>query len=100
MTKTIVKDVENGTTPTYDRNFNGKWLYTIYKGKRHIYSEDDTMPGVTMHFQNRRGPTTTIVYCPNINDAIEIIEYQETNRDAIRESQQALGEYIRKTKMY
>ena len=100
MTKTIVKEVENGTTPTYNRNFNGQWLYTIYKGQKQIYSQDETMPGVTMHFQNRRGPASTIVYCPDINDAIEIIEYQETNRDAIRESQIALGEYIRKTKMY
>lgn len=100
MTKTIVKEVENGTKPTYNRNFNGQWLYTIYKGQKQIYSQDETMPGVTMYFQNRRGPATTIVYCPDINDAIEIIEYQETNRDAIRESQIALGEYIRKTKMY
>ena len=100
MTKTIVKEVENGTTPTYNRNFNGQWLYTIYKGQKQIYSQDETMPGVTMHFQNRRGPASTIVYCPDINDAIEIIEYQETNRIAIHKSQKALGEYIRKTKMY
>ena len=100
MIKTIVKDVENGTTPIYKRIFNGQWLYTIYKGKKQMYSEDETMPGVTMWFLNRRDPATTIVYCPDISDAIEIIEYQETNRDAIRESQIALGEYIRKTKMY
>ena len=100
MIKTIVKNVENGTHPAYKRSFNGQWLYTIYTGKKQMYSEDETMPGVTMYFQNRRDPATTIVYCPDINDAIEIIEYQETNRDAIRESQQALGEYIRKTKMY
>ena len=100
MINTIVKDVENGTTPTYKRSFNGQWLYTIYKGKKQMYSEDETMPGVTMYFQNHRDPATTIVYCPNINDAIEIIEYQETNRIAIRESQQKLAAYIREHKMY
>ena len=100
MTKTIVKNVENGITQTFNRNFKGQWLYTIYKGKKQMYSEDETMPGVTMYFQNRRDPATTIVYCPNISDAIEIIEYQETNRDAIQKSQKALGEYIRKNKMY
>jgi hypothetical protein len=100
MIKAIVKDVESGTIPAYNRSFNDTWLYKIYKGKKQMYSEDETMPGVTMYFQNRRDPATTIVYCPNINDAIEIIEYQETNRIAIHESQKALGEYIRKNKMY
>lgn len=100
MIKTIVKNVENGTHPVYERSFNGQWLYTIYTGKKQMYSEDETMPGVTMYFQNRRDPATTIVYCPDINDAIEIIKYQETNRIAICKSQKALGEYIRKNKMY
>lgn len=99
MIKTIVKDVENGKTPTYNRSFNEQWLYTIYMGKKKMYSQDETMPGVTVYFQNRRDPATTIVYCPNINDAIDIIEYQETNRVAIHESQKTLGEYIRKNKM-
>ena len=100
MIKAIVKDVESGTIPAYNRSFNKTWLYKIYKGKKQMYSEDETMPGVTVHFKNRRDPATTIVYCPNINDAIDIIEYQETNRIAIERSQKALGEYIRKNKMY
>ena len=100
MIKAIVKDVESGTIPAYNRSFNNTWLYEIHKGKKQMYSEDETMPGVTMYFQNRHDPATTIVYCPNINDAIEIIEYQETNRIAIERSQKALGEYIRKNKMY
>ena len=100
MIKTIVKDVENGTYPAYKRSFNGQWLYTIYTGKKQMYSEDETMPGVTMYFQNRRDPATTIVYCPDINDAIEIIEYQETNRINIYDAQKALGKYIQENKMY
>jgi outer membrane protein assembly factor BamE (lipoprotein component of BamABCDE complex) len=101
MIKAIVKDVESGAIPAYERSFNDTFLYKIYKGKKQMYSDhDETMPGVTMYFQNRHEPATTIVYCPNINDAIEIVEYQETHRIAIERSQKTIGDYIRKNKMY
>ena len=55
--KQIVKDVENGTVrQTYKRSFNQHMAYmTIFKGKKLMYSQhDETMPGVTVYFQNRR----------------------------------------------
>jgi hypothetical protein len=100
MINTILKDVANGTCPAYDRSFNGQWLYKIYKGKKQMYSHDETMPGVTVFFKSHYGPETTIVYCDNLKRAYEIVEYQEKNRIAIHDAQQKLGEYIRKTKMY
>ena len=93
----MIKDM---TTKPKVRKYKTTTLYTIYKGKKQMYSHDETMPGVTIYFQNRYDPATTIVYCPNKSDAIEIIEYQENNKDAIHESQIALGNYIRKNKMY
>lgn len=100
MINTILKDVANGTYPAYDRSFNGQWLYKIYKGKKQMYSHDETMPGVTVFFKAHYGPETTIVYCDNLKRAYEIIEYQETNRIAIHDAQKKLGDYIRKNKMY
>jgi hypothetical protein len=99
--KQIVKNVENGTVVKHKRSYNHIFLYEIFKGKKLMYSEhDETMPGVTVYFQNKNDNATTIVYCANINDAFEIIEYQEKNRIAIHDAQKALGKYIREHKMY
>ena len=34
MIKAIVKDVESGAIPAYNRSFNDTFLYKIYKGKK------------------------------------------------------------------
>jgi len=98
--KQIVREVENGKQKTFKRYFNATYLYTIHKGKALMYDEDETMPGVTVQFQNHYEPSTTSVYCPNVKRAYEIIEYQETNRGAIHIFQKALGDYIVENKMY
>ncbi len=100
MINAILKDVANGTYPSYDRSFNGQWLYKIYKGKKQMYSHDETMPGVTVFFKAHYSPETTIVYCDNLKRAYEIVEYQETNRIDIYDAQKKLGEYIRANKMH
>ena len=101
LAKFLVDNVENGRYKNYRREYNGQYLYDIIKGEYKMYSEEDTtMPGVTVKFQSHYGPETTIVYCDNLKRAYEIIEYQETNRDSIKDAQQKLGEYIRKNKMY
>ena len=97
----MIQEVENGTRPLLKGKYKTTELFTVYKGQKLMYSEHDkTMPGVTVYFQNKNDNATTIVYCADINDAFEIIEYQETNRIAIHDAQKALGEYIRKHKMY
>ena len=95
-----IKDIENGTHKKYRREYKNTHLYTIYKGKAMMYNNDETMPGVTVHFQNKNDNAATIVYCDNIKRANEIIEYQEKHKVAIHEQQQAIGNYIRKHKMY
>ena len=101
LAKFLVDNVDNGRYKNYRREYNGQYLYTITKGQYKMYSEDDTtMPGVTVQFKAHYGPETTIVYCDNLKRAYEIIEYQETNRDSIKDAQQKLGDYIRKNKMY
>lgn len=100
MIRIIVKDVAKGTYPSYNRSFNGTWIYEIFQGQKEVLTHDKTMPGVTVQFQNRYDPASTIVYCPNIEDAIEIVEYQEKHRDAIHRSQERLANYIREHKMY
>lgn len=101
LAKFLVDNVDNGRYKNYRREYNGQYLYTIYKGQYKMYSEDDTtMPGVTVQFQSHYGPETTIVYCDNLKRAYEIVEYQENNRDSIKDAQQKLGDYIRKNKMY
>lgn len=91
-----IKDIENGTHKKYRREYKSTHLYTIYKGKAMMYNNDETMPGVTVHFQDHYGPATTIVYCDNIKRAYEIVEYQEANKVAIHEAQQTLGKHISK----
>lgn len=98
--KTLIKEVENGTRPLLKAKYKNTWLFTVYKGQKQLYSHDDTMPGVTVYYQNRYEPTTTIVYCPDINRAIQLTTDIQNKRDAIHKSQQELGEYIRENKMY
>lgn len=101
LAKFLVDNVDNGRYKNYRREFSGQYLYTIYKGQHKFYAKDDTtMPGVTVQFQAHYGPETTIVYCDNLKRAYEIIEYQETNRDAIHKAQQKLSKYIQENKMY
>jgi hypothetical protein len=101
LAKFLVDNVENGTyTGGYDREYKDQFLYSIYKGKHEFFRSDETMPGVTVKFKAHYGPETTIVYCDNLKRAYEIVEYQETNRDSIKDAQQKLGDYIRKNKMY
>jgi len=100
MIKQIIKDIENGTYPSYNRSFNGTWIYEIFQGRKEVLSHDKTMPGVTVQFQNRYDPASTLKYCDNIGDAIEIVEYQEKHRNAIHKSQERLANYISKHKMY
>ena len=95
-----IKNVANGNFSSYNESFKDTFLYKVIKGKRNMYSYDETMPGVTIEFQNKNEPSTTLVYCDNIKRAIEIVEYQEANKVAIHEQQQAIGNYIRKHKMY
>ena len=97
---TMIQEVANGTRPILKGKYKTTELFTIYKGKKQMYLYDETMPGVTVFFKAHYGPETTIVYCDNLKRAYEIIEYQETNRIAIRESQQKLGDYICENKMY
>ena len=97
---TMIQEVANGTRPILKGKYKTTELFTIYKGKKQMYSSDETMPGVTVQFQNKNEPSTTLVYCDNIKRAIEIVEYQEANKVAIHEQQQAIGNYIRKHKMY
>ena len=96
----MIQEVENGTRPLLKGKYKTTELFTVYKGKKQMYSHDSTMPGVTVYFKAHYGPETTIVYCDNLKRAYEIVEYQETNRDSIKDEQQKLGEYIRKNKMY
>ena len=104
LAKFLVDNVENGRYKDYRREYNGQYLYTIYKGQYKMYSKEKEyalpMPGVTVQFQAHYGPETTIVYCDNLKRAYEIVEYQETNRDSIKDAQQKLTDYIRKNKMY
>ena len=101
LAKFLVDNVENGRYKNYRREYNGQYLYTITKGEYKMYSEDDTtMPGVTVQFKSHYGPETTIVYCDNLKRAYEIVEYQETNRDSIKDAQQKLSKYIQENKMY
>lgn len=101
LAETVVNNVyHDKRESSYRGEFNGQYLYTIYKGKKQPYSHDTTMPGVTVQFQSHYGPETTIVYCDNLKRAYEIVEYQEQNRDSIKDAQQKLGDYIRKNKMY
>lgn len=95
-----IREVANDTLSGYDRTHEGVFLYRIYKGRHQLYSHDATMPGVTIEFQNKYDNSTSIVYCDNINRAIEIVEYQEANRDEIWVHQQAIGDYIRTNKLY
>ena len=101
LAKFLVDNVENGRYKNYRREYNGQYLYTIYKGQHKLCAQDDTtMPGVTVQFQAHYGPETTIVYCDNLKRAYGIVAYQEQNRDSIKDAQQKLGDYIRKNKMY
>jgi len=96
----MIQEVESGTRPLLKGKHQTTELFTVYKGKKQPYSHDETMPGVTVYFQDHYGPATTIVYCDNLKRAYEIVEYQIKNKVAIHDAQQKLGEYIRKTKMY
>lgn len=101
LAKFLVDNVENGRYKNYERHYNGQYLYTIYKGQHKFYAKNDTtMPGVTVQFQAKYGPETTLVYCDNLNTAYEIVEYQEQHRDAICDAQKKLANYIRENKMY
>ena len=97
---TMIQEVANGTRPILKGKYKTTELFTIYKGKKQMYLYDGTMPGVTVQFKNKNEPSTTLVYCDNIKRAIEIVEYQEENKVAIHEQQQAIGNYIRKQNMY
>ena len=96
----IVDQVDNGRYKNYKREFNGQYLYTIYKGQKQMYSHDETMPGVTVYFKAHYGPEVTIVYCDNLKRAYEIVEYQENNRQSIKDAQQKLSKYIQENKLY
>jgi len=98
--KTIIQEVESGKYPSFSRSFKSTHLYTIFTGKNQIYLPDPTMPGVTVHYQNRYEPSTTIVYCSDINRAIQLVTDIEKKKSAIHESQLKLGEYIRENKLY
>ena len=92
----MIQEVENGTRPLLKGKYKTTELFTVYKGQKLMYSHDETMPGVTVYFQSHYGPETTIVYCDNLKRAYEIVEYQEANKVAIHEAQQALGKHISK----
>ena len=81
LAKFLVDNVDNGRYKNYRREYT-------------------TMPGVTVQFKAHYGPETTIVYCDNLKRAYEIVEYQENNRDSIKDAQQKLGNYIRTNKLY
>ena len=96
----MIQEVENGTRPLLKGKYKTTELFTVYKGKKQMYSHDSTMPGVTVYFKAHYGPETTIVYCDNLKRAYEIVEYQIENKVAIHDAQTKLSKYIQENKMY